>query len=344
MVTLLRRLLVLVPAERRDWVEAALSETADAPDRRSWLVGVGWLLIREVVLNRHVARAVSFIGFSGVGIAGVWAVIVVTRGVTYPALRHAMIALVVVLAAVSLLGWLPRALGPTAADPAARAVRAMGLALAGLAVWGVVLEMWYNRDPAEVNPGVAERAHTGIPMATVLFAVYLAAFLAATQRGTALRAAILLRVTAVAVTAVAVWAGAAILMPSASVLVAIVAMVAAGLGAANWTSRAGAAPSGSTMAGLLSTVMTAQIIVTVADIMFHLGPNSWIPDAGPGPLTLADRLAQNRVEAIDPYVAVLLLGALVALTLTVVAQAQRSTRTATALETTGPGRATRWRS
>ena len=62
----------------------------------------------------------------------------------------------------------------------------------------------------------------------------------------------------------------------------------------------------------------------VADIMFHLGPDSWLPDAGPGPLTPQARLEQNRVEAIDPYVSVMLVGALVAITLIVVALRRRA--------------------
>ena len=327
-MTSLRRLLVLVPVERRDWVEAALNETADAPDRRSWLLGVVWLMTWEVLVNRRTARAVSFAGHTGAGIGAVWAVVVVTGGVTYPPLRHAMIGLTVVIAAVSLLGWLPRAFGPTADDAAAWAVRALGFALAGLAVWGVVLEFWYNRGPSGVNPAVAERASTGIPMGTALFAVYLAAFLAATRRGSALRGAHLMRVTAISLTGVAGWAGAAILLPSASVLVALLAMAAAGAGAA------ALAGPGRAVAALLSTVMTAQMVISVADVMFHLGPDAWIPDAGPGPLTLQDRLAQNRVEAIDPYVLVLVLGALAAITLIAITLARRFPRRAAMAEAT----------
>jgi hypothetical protein len=230
----------------------------------------------------------------------------------------------VVLAAVFLLGWVPRVFGPVADGGAARMVRALGFVLAGLAVWGVVVEFWFNGDPSTVNPGVVERASTGTPAMTVLFAIYLAGFLAATRHGSPLRGADLLRATGFAIAAVAVWFGGAILLPSASSAIGVAVMAAAGIGAAvpgPWREGALSSPP---LTGLLSATMTAQIVISVADIMFHLGPDTWIPDAGPGPLTPQARLEQNRIEAIDPYVSVLFLGAMVALTLVIVALWRRA--------------------
>jgi hypothetical protein len=326
LAVLLRRLLVVVPSERRDWAEAVISETVDVPDGRarlSWLLGAGRLMIREVVVSRRLARTISFAGYLGTGVAAVWAVVVVTGGVSYLPLRRAMIVLAVVLAAMFLLGWVPRVFGPVADGAAARMVRALGFVLAGLAVWGVLVEFWYNRDPSTANPGVAERASTGTPAMTVLFAIYLAGFLAATRHGSPLRGADLLRGTGFAIAAVVVWVGGAILVPSASAAIGVAVMAAAGIGAAVSGGRNGELSSAA-LAGLLSATITAQIVVSVADIMFHLGPDTWIPDAGPGPLTPQDRLEQNRVEAIDPYVSVLFLGAMVALTLMIVALRRRA--------------------
>jgi hypothetical protein len=334
---LLRRLIVVVPVERRDWAEAVVSETVDVPDgapRRSWLLGACWLMIREALVNRRLARIVSFAGHLGTGIAAVWAVVVVTDGVTYAPLRRAMIALSVVIAAVLLLGWAPRALGPVADEAAARVVRAMGFVLAVLAVWGVLVELWFNGDPSEVNPGVAERASTGIPLLTVLFAIYLAAFLAVTRRGSGLRGATLMYSIAITLTAVVLWAGVAILISPASAPMGLAVMAAAGVGAAKLASRRGDVPPAGALVGLLSATMTAQVVVSVADVLFHLGPDAWIPDAGPGPLTPQARLEQNRVEAIDPYVSVLFFGALVAITLIVVTLAQRTPRPAEIAEAT----------
>jgi hypothetical protein len=48
------------------------------------------------------------------------------------------------------------------------------------------------------------------------------------------------------------------------------------------------------------------------------------------------RLEQSRIEAIDPYVAVLLVGTLVAVTLIVVTLAQRTQRPVDIAEATAP--------
>jgi hypothetical protein len=329
--------IIVVPVERRGLVEAVLSETVDVPDGRdrlSWQLGACLLMIREALVKRRLARTVSFAGHVATGVAAVWAVVVVTDGVSYAPLRRAMIALAVVIAAVLLLGWVPRVLGPVADDAAARAVRAVGLVLAALAVWGVLVEFWFNGDPSQVNPGVAERANTGIPLLTILLAIYLAAFLAVTRRGSVLRGATLMYSLALTLAAVIVWAGAAILIPPASAPIGLAVMAAAGVGAAKLTIRRGVVTSVAALAGLLSAMMTAQVVISVADVLFHLGPDAWIPDAGPGPLTLQARLAQNRVEAIDPYVSVLFVGAVVAITLIVVTLAPRIMRPAELAEAT----------
>jgi len=49
-----------------------------------------------------------------------------------------------------------------------------------------------------------------------------------------------------------------------------------------------------------------------AAVLYRYGPDAWMPFAGPGPLTPQAQLEQNRIEAIDPYVGVLLLGAIAA--------------------------------
>jgi hypothetical protein len=108
---------VVAAVERRGWVEAALSETVDAPDRRSWLLGVRWPMTREAVVNRRLA---GLAGQVVAAVAAVWTVVVVTGGITYAPLRHAMIAQVVVIAAVSLLGCTPGVFGPVADGVPAR--------------------------------------------------------------------------------------------------------------------------------------------------------------------------------------------------------------------------------
>jgi hypothetical protein len=271
------------------------------------------------VVSHRWQRTVGFAVHAAAAAIGVWAVVAVTAGVSYPPLRRAMVVLAVVLALVSLLGRAPRVLGPVAEDAAARTVRAVGFVLAGLAVWGVVVEFWFNGDSTQVNPGVAERANTGVPFLTVLFGLYLAAVLAATRRASPLGGRTLTDSVAIVLAAVVLWAGVAVLVPPAGAAVALLVVVAAGIAAAVRANRRAGGPRTALLAGVLTAVITAQVMISVADVMFHLGPDAWIADAGPGPLTPQDRLDQSRVEAIDPYVAVLFLGGMAAVVLLMVA-------------------------
>jgi hypothetical protein len=173
-------------------------------------------------------------------------------------------------------------------------VRTVGFVLAGLAVWGVVVEFWFNGDPAEVNPGVAERASTGIPSMTVVCAIHLAAFLAVTRRGSLLRGTTLLVSTLFAVAAVVLWAGAAMLLPPASSFICVLMMAAAGIGAATRGRPAGG-PAGRRRPG-----GTAVGHDDRADRhqrrRRHVPPRTRRvdPGRGAGPLTLQARLEQSR--------------------------------------------------
>jgi hypothetical protein len=233
-------------------------------------------------------------------------VVAATTEVNDAPLRWTLVGLVAFLAVVSLLGRAPRGLGPVDDTIAARGVRWLGFALAGLGVWGLVLTFWAG----DVDAPVVERTQVGIPLLGTLLALCFAAVLAATRRGSVLRGRVLIQTVAAAASAVLVWTLAVLLMPPAGVglgvaLVAVAAIVAAAL-----ASRQPGLPAKAPLAGLLAVVIATQLLLATADALFRLGPDAWIPDAGPGPLTPQAHLEQNRLEAIDPYVGLLAVGAM----------------------------------
>jgi len=77
------------------------------------------------------------------------------------------------------------------------------------------------------------------------------------------------------------------------------------------------------LAALLAAVVTALGTVVAVGLIAWLGPARLIPDAGPAALAPAARLAQSRTELVDPYVAVLVAGALASGLLAVLARPLR---------------------
>jgi hypothetical protein len=72
---LLRRMVLLLPRERRDWVEAVWAEADDVPAgrrRASWLLGGVWVLVRQARPLRLLAYAFGLAAFvvADVGVAG----------------------------------------------------------------------------------------------------------------------------------------------------------------------------------------------------------------------------------------------------------------------------------
>jgi hypothetical protein len=70
-------------------------------------------------------------------------------------------------------------------------------------------------------------------------------------------------------------------------------------------------------AALTAGAIGALVIVHLAMLMVTLGPASWVPELVPAALTPADRLSNSRIEAQDPYVAVFVIGGLLAAALAV---------------------------
>ncbi|NYG08266.1 mannose/fructose/N-acetylgalactosamine-specific phosphotransferase system component IIC [Phycicoccus badiiscoriae] len=96
----------------------------------------------------------------------------------------------------------------------------------------------------------------------------------------------------------------------ATVAALLVFAAAAGAG---YSSRRGGLVQASLTAG---TIASLSIVVSVRALM-SLVPDSWVSPIVTVALTPADNVAQSRVETFDPYVGLLLLGALFGLALLV---------------------------
>lgn len=229
------------------------------------------------------------------------AVVVATAHLSYAPLRAALVVLVAVLSAVSLFGRFPLGIGPVDASVTARVVRAVGTALAGAGAVGAVLGLAQGSSPSE-------RAGSGVPIYTVVLALYLAAFLAVTRRGSGLPPRAALTGVGLGVLAAGLFAAAVPILPPGLISLAFL-LIAAAAGSAALLARP--AETGA-VAALVATVTACQALFMAAVVLYRYGPDAWMPYAGPGPLTPQAQLEQNRAEAIDPYVGLLFIGAVAA--------------------------------
>jgi hypothetical protein len=248
-----------------------------------------------------VRRVVSVAGHLLLVVAAVVAVGVATSHLAYPSLRHALVAMVVVLSAVSLSGRFPLGLGPVGKSVAARLVRMVGTVLAGVGAVGVALGLAQGGFPSD-------RASDGVRIYTVVLAVNLAAFLTVTGRGSGLLPRAMLSSVGLGLLAAALFAASVPVLPPGPIGLAILLIAAAAIGAGRLARHA----ESRVLAGLFAAVTACQAVFFAAAVLYRYGPDAWMPFAGPGPLTPQAQLEQNRVEAIDPYVGLLLLGAIAA--------------------------------
>jgi hypothetical protein len=280
-----------------------------------------WLTLSEIVQSLDCSRAGRVVSVrrmrsiwrvAGVVVhllliaAAVVAVVVRTSHPAYPPLRAALIGLVVVVSVVTVLGRLPLGLGPAAGSMAAATVRLVGIVLAGVGAVEVVLGLAQGGSPSQ-------RAFSGVPLSTVVLAVYLAAFLAVTRHEGGLAPRAMLTSVGLGLLAATLFAGAVpVLPPGLLWWVGFLLIAAAAAGAARLIRPA---PTGS-QAALLTIVTACQALFLAAAVLYQYGPDAWMPYAGPGPLTVQGQLEQNRAEAIDPYAGLLFIGALAATFLT----------------------------
>jgi hypothetical protein len=238
--------------------------------------------------------------------AALVAVVAVMSRPAYPPVRVADMVLILVLVTVWVLGRLPRALGPVAASLPAALVRLVAAALAAITAGEVLLGLMQGQPEPGRTVGAAAPA-------TVVLAVCLAGYLAASRRGGELSSRAFSTSVGLGLLAAALFAGAVPVLPPELVwFTAFVLIVAAAVGSGRLIRPA----ETGVQAALLATVTACQAVFAAAVVLYHYGPDAWMPYAGPGPLTARAQIEQNRAEAIDPYVGLMFLGAVAAAFLT----------------------------
>jgi hypothetical protein len=263
--------------------------------------------VANVQRMRAVWRVTSFAVHLLLIAAALATAVLVTVHVDYRPLRVALVVMVAVLCAVTVLGRFSLGLGPMAGSVTAGIVRMIGIVLAGIGAAEVMLDLIQGGSPSQ-------RAFSGVPLATIVLAVYLAAFLSVTRCEGGPSPQAMLTGVSLGLLAAALFAGAVPVLPPGLIrLLGLILIVAA-------TVQAGQlyrpAEIGVT-AALLALVTACQAVFFAAVVLYHYGPDAWMPYAGPGPLTVQGQLEQNRAESIDPYVGLLLLGAVAATILTI---------------------------
>ena len=138
----------LLPAGRRDWVAAIWAEAHEVPpglERLAWRAGGVWVIAREALMPRRIARAALFAVAAGAAAWAAW---------PQPAVGHAtvsqfhVIATVLLLAGLPLLAW--RFFGPPSPSRAGRSLRVFCCAAILALLPGLtIVEAFANLTPAQ---------------------------------------------------------------------------------------------------------------------------------------------------------------------------------------------------
>jgi hypothetical protein len=305
----------LLPPGRREWGRAMRAELAGIESggaRREFALGC----VRAVVTQPAVLHGFTYLLLvAGVVIAALaW-----TATIAYAPLHWGLVGLVMILVVVSWLGRRRGWFGPVGEHPTARLVRAGGyLLVAAMAVQVIVSMKGHGNNPDE-------QARFGAPIFTVVLTSALLAFLAVTARASAATTRVLTTGAGAGASAAMFWMATALLIPPISpdaggavTLTAIAAIIAASANA-GWRGS----PVRSLLAALAAGTAATLSIFFLVTLLASVGPASLIPDLAPAALTPADDLEQSRIEIIDPFVSVLLLGCLLAIALTITSIATR---------------------
>ena len=305
----------LLPVRRSEWGRAMRAELAsldDARARRRYALGC----VRAVLSDRDAMRtlAVHVVALSFGAVALVFAISVNGLGVR--------IQTIVFVLALGVLAWFGRRYGPLGlrADRSlARRIRAAGYAVLGAYIL-----------PALASFAAAPPQHdqSGVWMVYFALTLHLTTVLVVTADRTEVRPRTLQLMAAATVAGLAAWWVPMLLAPSirarpswALLSVAVTIVVGLVIAAAlRWPAPQAA------LAALAAGVAICLMISLAAQSTYLLDPRL-VPDLGHVPgMTATEEVDQNRAEAVDPYVAELLLGAVLGAALIAATSASRSVR------------------
>jgi hypothetical protein len=292
----------VLPAGRRDWglaMQAELTAVTQRSDR--WVFTLGCL--RATAAELHVLRgAVHLLVVLGtLGTLLAW-----TATVDYPPLAWILSAMVSVLAAMCWEARRAGMLGPTGDGGTAWVLRGCGY----LACAGII--------------AVAAARVTGLLVVATMAAGFLIGLATVCARRSAATARVLVTGAGSGLAATVIWLVTVAVAPPIPVSVgwALALTGVAAVGAVLANSGASGTNPGCLLAGLLATAGTMALIFAGVVALAHWGPDGVIPDVTPHALP-ADRVAESRIEIVDPYVLLLVLGAVASTALSLVAVVTR---------------------
>jgi MFS family permease len=303
----------LLPSHRAEWglaMRAELASLDDAGTRRRYALGCMRAVLRDHTAMRTVALHVVAVMFGAVAVA--FAISINGVGV--------QIETILFVSALGVLAWAGRRrgpLGPTADHPPARRVRATGYVVLGAYIL-----------PALGSFAGASPRHdqSGVWMFYVAVSLYLATLLLVTAQRTAARPRTLYLIAVVTVAGLAAWwvpmlLNASVRAHPSWALLTVAGTVTVGLVIATvlrWPSRQAA------FAALSAGVAISLLVFLAAQSTYIVNP-SLVPNLGRVPgMTAGAEVEQNRAEAVDPYVAELLLGAVLGAVLIAATSASRA--------------------
>lgn len=240
--------------------------------------------------------------------AAVLAVLTLTRETSSLLMHGALVLMVVVLTAVGWAGHLPGSPVSPAPGVVPLLVRSSGLVLVAAVALGIVLDF-------RAAGNVVEKAVTGVPLLTAMLSLAVVGFLALTGRASRGSRRDLVVGVAAGVLTAAVWAVPLLLgpVPGSSRWAVVVMAVAGG---ALLLPDAGL--PGHPARAACAVLVASLIVVVTVQALQRFGPARFVPDLTPAALP-ADRVSESRIEMIDPYLGVLLLGCLLGAALAVTA-------------------------
>ncbi len=302
-----------LPARRRDWglaMQAELAVVEDAAERRRYVLGCTRAVLTQPAALARVA------GRASVPLAGAVALVLAVR-IPSAGVRAEALALIAALAAAAWLGRRPGLLGPVADDRTSRRVRAAGCGVVGVLA---LMVLWPSKGGGHSDP-------SGWWIACLAVLAYLAAALYATAQRTAAGPRALRLGAGLTAAAIALWWVPMLLSagvrahPGATLALATAIVVAGCAIGARRRLPAHAAIVAGLGAGAATCLLVTMLALGTYAARPQLVPHFCGTSNACG-LTPAARAETERIEAADPYVADLLIGALLAGLLIVAARTE----------------------
>jgi hypothetical protein len=299
----------VMPTGRRDWgraMQAELAAIEDQSERR----GFAWGCLRAAAAQFHLLRGAIhlLVTLGTLATLLAWA-----ATVDYPPLTVILYAVLPALTAVCFQARRARMLGPVGDGITAWALRAGGYLIAA----GIALTAVLHTHPATLE---ATDAGTGMLVLSTIAASFLIALTSIGAKRSAATARVLITGAGSAVAGAAVWLIIVVVAPPipASVGWALTVTGVAAVIAVLANSHRSGTTSGCLLAGLIATAGTLVLIFAEVLLLAQWGPDSVIPAITPHALP-GHRVAESRIEIVDPYVLILVVSAMAATALSLAA-------------------------